>query len=131
MYICYCEHNRRRMNMKLQNNPRYVNSGLGPSWCTVTMTTAAAAAARLLVTLTFNILTPKAAHSEALASTSYVQSFPAVWNSLPKTVLNSDSLAVFKSRLKTLYIQLYSPIAQVVRKNKTTITIIVNVASPN
>jgi len=25
----------------------------------------------------------------------------SVWNSLPKTVLNSDSLAVFKSRLKT------------------------------
>ena len=24
-----------------------------------------------------------------------------VWNSLPKTVLNSDSVAVFKSRLKT------------------------------
>jgi len=28
-------------------------------------------------------------------------SAPAVWNSLPKIVLNSDSLAVFKSRLKT------------------------------
>jgi len=28
-------------------------------------------------------------------------SAPAVWNSLPKTVLNSNSLAVFKSRLKT------------------------------
>jgi len=28
-------------------------------------------------------------------------SAPAVWNSLPKTVLNSDSVAVFKSSLKT------------------------------
>ena len=28
-------------------------------------------------------------------------SAPAVWNSLPKTVLNSDSVAVFKSKLKT------------------------------
>ena len=27
---------------------------------------------------------------------------PAVWNSLPQTVLCSDSVAVFKSRLKTL-----------------------------
>jgi len=30
-----------------------------------------------------------------------VKTAPAVWNSLPKTVLNNDSLAVFKSRLKT------------------------------
>jgi len=29
-------------------------------------------------------------------------SAPAVWNSLPKTVVSSDSVAVFKSRLKTL-----------------------------
>jgi len=28
-------------------------------------------------------------------------SAPAVWNSLPKTVVNSDSVTVFKSRLKT------------------------------
>jgi len=28
---------------------------------------------------------------------------PAVWNSLPKTVLSSDSVAVFKSRLKTFF----------------------------
>ena len=28
-------------------------------------------------------------------------SAPAVWNSLPKTSVNSDSVAVFKSRLKT------------------------------
>jgi len=36
-------------------------------------------------------------------------SAPAVWNSLPKTVLNSDSLAVFKSRLKTfLFSQAFS-----------------------
>ena len=26
---------------------------------------------------------------------------PAVWNSLPKSVVNSDSLTVFKSQLKT------------------------------
>jgi len=30
-------------------------------------------------------------------------SAPAVWNSLPKTVLSSDSVAVFKSRLKTIH----------------------------
>jgi len=36
-------------------------------------------------------------------------SAPAVWNSLPKTVLNSDSVAVFKSRLKTfLFSQAFS-----------------------
>ena len=31
----------------------------------------------------------------------YYQSWWVVWNSLPKTVLSSDSVAVFKSRLKT------------------------------
>jgi len=31
----------------------------------------------------------------------YRCSAPAVWNALPKTVVNSDSVAVFKSRLKT------------------------------
>ena len=31
----------------------------------------------------------------------YWCSAPAVWNSLPKTVVNSDSVTVFKSRLKT------------------------------
>jgi len=36
-------------------------------------------------------------------------SAPAVWNSLPKTVLSSDSVAVFKSRLKTfLFSQAFS-----------------------
>ena len=36
-------------------------------------------------------------------------SAPAVWNSLPKTVLNSDSVAVFKSTLKTfLFSQAFS-----------------------
>ena len=35
------------------------------------------------------------------AKRAYRCSAPAVWNSLPKTVLNSDSVAVFKSRLKT------------------------------
>jgi len=34
---------------------------------------------------------------------------PAVWNSLPKTVLSSDSAAVFKSRLKTfVFFQAFS-----------------------
>ena len=31
----------------------------------------------------------------------YRCSAPAVWNSLPKTVINSDSVTVFKSRLQT------------------------------
>ena len=36
-------------------------------------------------------------------------SAPAVWNSLPKTVLSSDSVAIFKSRLKTfLFSQAFS-----------------------
>jgi len=36
-------------------------------------------------------------------------SAPAVWNSLPKTVLSGDSVAVFKSRLKTfLFSQAFS-----------------------
>ena len=36
-------------------------------------------------------------------------SAPAVWNSLPKTVLSSDSVAVFKFRLKTfLFSQAFS-----------------------
>jgi len=36
-------------------------------------------------------------------------SAPAAWNSLPKTVLSSDSVAVFKSRLKTfLFSQAFS-----------------------
>ena len=36
-------------------------------------------------------------------------SVPAVWNSLPKTVLNSDSVAVSKSELKTfLFSQAFS-----------------------
>ena len=33
-------------------------------------------------------------------------SAPAVWNSLPKTVLSSNSVAVFKSRLKTFLFSL-------------------------
>ena len=34
---------------------------------------------------------------------------PAIWNSLPKTVIDSDSITVFKSRLKTfLFSQAYS-----------------------
>ena len=36
-------------------------------------------------------------------------SVPAIWNSLPKTVTDSDSVAAFKSRLKTfLFSQAYS-----------------------
>jgi len=35
------------------------------------------------------------------AKNTFRCSSPAVWNSLPKTVLNSDSVAVFKSRRKT------------------------------
>ena len=35
------------------------------------------------------------------AKRAYRCSAPAVWNSRPKTVVNSDSVAVFKSRLKT------------------------------
>jgi len=33
---------------------------------------------------------------------AFRSSAPTVWNSVPKTVLISDSLAVFKSRLKTV-----------------------------
>jgi len=37
---------------------------------------------------------------------------PAVWNSLPKTVLSSDSVAIFKSRLKTfLFSQAFSSLS--------------------
>ena len=36
-------------------------------------------------------------------------SAPAVWNSLPQTVLSSDSVAVFKLRLRTfLFSQVFS-----------------------
>ena len=37
-----------------------------------------------------------------LAKRAFRCSAPAVWNSLPKTVLSSDSVAVFKSRLSLL-----------------------------
>ena len=40
----------------------------------------------------------------------YRCSSPAVWNSLPKTVINSDSVTVFKSRLQTfLFSRTFSP----------------------
>ena len=43
------------------------------------------------------------------AKRAYQFSAPAVWNSLPKTVLNNDCVAVFKSRLKTfLFSQAFS-----------------------
>jgi len=35
-----------------------------------------------------------------LSRRQHLQNAPAVWNSLPKTVLSSDSVAVYKSRLK-------------------------------
>jgi len=44
-----------------------------------------------------------------LANRAFRCSAPAVWNSLPKTVVDSDSIAVFKSKLKTfLFSQAYS-----------------------
>jgi len=43
------------------------------------------------------------------AKRAFPCSAPAVWNSLPKTALNSDSVAAFKSRLKTfLFSQAFS-----------------------
>jgi len=45
----------------------------------------------------------------AFAKRAFRCSVPAVWNSLPKTVLNSDSVTVFNSRLKTfLFSQAFS-----------------------
>ena len=35
-----------------------------------------------------------------LSRRQHLRNAPAVWNSLPKTVLSSDSVAVYKSRLK-------------------------------
>jgi len=52
---------------------------------------------------TDNIAQPAIDHYDAV-STFHDDDFcsaPAVWNSLPLTVLSSDSVAVFKSRLKT------------------------------
>ena len=44
-----------------------------------------------------------------LSNRAFRCSAPAVWNSLPKTVVGSDSIAVFKSKLKTfLFSQAYS-----------------------
>jgi len=44
-----------------------------------------------------------------LANRAFHCSAPTVWNSLPKTVVDSDSIAVFKSKLKTfLFSQAYS-----------------------
>jgi len=45
-----------------------------------------------------------------LAKRAFRCSAPAVWNSLPQAVLSSDSVAVFKLRLKTfLFSQAFSP----------------------
>jgi len=53
-------------------------------------------------------------------------------NSEQDTPGSSQALMVaFEKKITEIYIQLYSPVAQVVRKNKTTIIIIINVASPN
>jgi len=41
---------------------------------------------------------------EALIGSAFRCSAPAVWNSLPQTVLSSDSVAVFKSMVKTFLI---------------------------
>ena len=47
-------------------------------------------------------------HDE-FAKRAFRCSAPAAWNSLPKTVLSSDSVAVFKLRLKTfLFSQAFS-----------------------
>jgi len=53
-----------------------------------------------------NLRSTTTALRQPFTTTTFVKrafwcSAPAVWNSLPKTVLNSDSFAVFKSRLKT------------------------------
>jgi hypothetical protein len=42
----------------------------------------------------------------AFAKRAHQCAAPAVWNTLPKTITDSNSLAVFKSRLKTLYFSL-------------------------
>jgi hypothetical protein len=42
----------------------------------------------------------------AFAEPAFRCAAPAVWNTLPKTITDSSSLAVFKSRLKTLYFSL-------------------------
>ena len=47
--------------------------------------------------------------TKTFAKRAFRCSAPAVWNSLPQTVLSSDSVAVFKSRLKTfLFSQAFS-----------------------
>ena len=56
---------------------------------------------RRLITSTSSRTTP--------ANRAFRCSAPAVWNSLPKTVVDSDSVAVFKSKLKTFLLsQAYS-----------------------
>ena len=53
---------------------------------------------------TFDRLAPPCCHDLPLGLTSprgFRHLAPAVWNSLPRTVLDSRSLTVFKSRLKT------------------------------
>ena len=48
-------------------------------------------------------------HDDNICETRFRSSAPAVWNSLPQTVLSSDSVAVFKLRLKTfLFSQAFS-----------------------
>ena len=53
---------------------------------------------RHIASLIFVVTTP---HLIVDSKCAYRCSAPAVWNSLPRTVLSSDSVAVFKSRLTT------------------------------
>ena len=61
-----------------------------------------------------NLRSTTTALCQPFATTTFAKrafrcSAPAVWNSLPQTVLSSDSVAVFKSRLKTfLFSQAFS-----------------------
>ena len=44
-----------------------------------------------------------------MAKCTFLCTAPAIWNSLPKTVLDSDTVTSFKSRLKThLFSQAFS-----------------------
>ena len=58
----------------------------------------------------FNASCLLAMHAMRLAGNhAFRRSAPAVWNSLPKAAIGGDSVAVFKSRLKTfLFSQAFS-----------------------
>ena len=56
------------------------------------------------------LLSVSAFTTTTFAKNAFRCSAPAVWNSLPQTVLSSDSVAVFKLKLKTfLFSQAFSP----------------------